>query len=201
VVKCLGNPNFENQIEKMKKYILPIFCACTLLMACGESSESEEGSLERSDKYKEIVDDAPLPNPEITAIENEQKKPTVTNMEGDPAPVNTPDYPLTNLAFDAEVHDFGTINQGDVVSHTFTVTNTGDEPLIISNCKGSCGCTVPVCPQEPIMPGESGEIPVEYNSEGKEGLDTKTVTVTANTEPGANILTIKVNTLVPGEES
>lgn len=174
--------------------ILPLFLAAVLFFACG-SSEDSDTDLKRSEKYEEIVD-APLPNPEIQA--NQTAKPTVSS-EGDPMPVTTPDYPLTSLSFSETEHDFGTVNEGDLVSYTFTVTNTGDEPLIISNCKGSCGCTVPVCPQQPIMPGESGEIPVEYNSKGKEGLDTKTVTVTANTEPAANILTIKVNT-IPSEE-
>lgn len=108
-----------------------------------------------------------------------------------------PAGPTTSIEFDETSFDFGEINDGDKVRHTFKFTNTGSEPLIISNCKGSCGCTVPECPKDPIAPGDGGEITVEYNSRGKskgqpEGkVDQKFVNVTANTEPAATRLTIK----------
>ncbi len=143
--------------------------------------------------------DAPLPDPQIQqGLDKNIPKP-VTNSEADPMPKEVPTYPVTSLEFDSESHDFGTVSEGDIVSYTFTVVNTGEEPLIISNCKGSCGCTVPACPQEPILPGETGKIPVEYNSKGKSGEDVKTVTVTANTQPANSILTISVNTIPEGE--
>ena len=110
-----------------------------------------------------------------------------------------PSGPTTAVKFDETSYDFGTITDGDKVRHTFKFTNTGDEPLIISNCKGSCGCTVPQCPKDPIAPGEGGEITIEYNSRGKskgqaEGKpDQKFVNVTANTEPASSRLTIKAN--------
>ena len=113
-----------------------------------------------------------------------------------------PAGPTTSMKFDDTTYDFGTITDGDKVRHSFKFTNTGTEPLIISNCKGSCGCTVPVCPKDPIAPGEGGEITVEYNSRGKskggtaEGKpDSKFVNVTANTEPAASRLTIKANVM------
>ena len=81
------------------------------------------------------------------------------------------------------VWDFGTIQQGDSPEFTFTFTNTGNEPMIISNAKGSCGCTVPKWPKEPIAPGETGEINVKFNSKNKKGSQNKTVTLTANTTP------------------
>ena len=108
-----------------------------------------------------------------------------------------PAGPTTSVKFDESTYDFGTITDGDKVRHTFQFTNTGNEPLIISNCKGSCGCTVPQCPKDPIAPGDAGEITIEYNSRGKskgaaEGKpDQKFVNVTANTEPAATRLTIK----------
>ena len=74
--------------------------------------------------------------------------------------------------------------------HTFVFTNTGTEPLVISNAKGSCGCTVPKWPQEPIAPGETGEISVEYKPAGQSGVQTKFVTITANTNPATTQLTI-----------
>lgn len=109
-----------------------------------------------------------------------------------------PAGPTTTMKFDESSYDFGVITDGDKVRHTFKFTNTGDEPLIISNCKGSCGCTVPQCPKDPIAPGANGEITIEYNSRGKskggpaEGKpDQKFVNVTANTDPGSSRLTIK----------
>tara|TARA_B100000902_G_scaffold399550_1_gene470960 strand:+ start:3551 stop:4054 length:504 start_codon:yes stop_codon:yes gene_type:complete len=81
------------------------------------------------------------------------------------------------------VWDFGTIKQGDSPEFTFTFINNGNEPMIISNAKGSCGCTVPQWPKEPIAPGSQGEISVQFNSKGKKGSQNKTVTLTANTTP------------------
>ena len=70
----------------------------------------------------------------------------------------------------------------------FTFKNTGNEPLIISNAKAGCGCTVPQWPKEPIAPGESGTIAVKFNSKGKPGKQTKRVTLTMNTTPNTKQL-------------
>ena len=93
----------------------------------------------------------------------------------------TTDQPTdgATITVDKEVHDYGTITQGDDGNCKFIVANNGTEPLIISLCKGSCGCTVPVCPQEPIAPGESAEITVKYNT-NKVGPINKSVTITSN---------------------
>lgn len=96
------------------------------------------------------------------------------------------------ITFDKTEHDFGTINEGDQVETTFKFTNTGSAPLLISKIKGSCGCTVPEnYPKEPIAPGGTGEFSVKYNSTNKPNLKTNTVTVTANTEKGREIVRIK----------
>ncbi len=97
------------------------------------------------------------------------------------------------MSFDKTSHDFGTINEGDVVKHTFTFTNTGEVPLVITNAKGSCGCTVPQWPRESIAPGESGEIVVQFNSRGRKNNQNKSVTITANTQTGTERLTIHAN--------
>ncbi|WP_459212360.1 DUF1573 domain-containing protein [Aquimarina rhabdastrellae] len=95
----------------------------------------------------------------------------------------------------AEVeHDFGTINEGDVVEHKFSFTNTGKSPLVIVSAKGSCGCTVPEWPKQPVAPGATGEMLVKFNSNGKPNAQTKTVTIVANTEKGKE--TIKIKALV-----
>ena len=101
--------------------------------------------------------------------------------------------PLTEIKFEEYKHDFGVMDEGDAVTHYFKFTNTGSEPLILENCKGSCGCTVPQCPKVPIAPGATGEIEVKFNSKGKKNLTEKKVTVTANTDPAETILTIMAN--------
>lgn len=83
------------------------------------------------------------------------------------------------ISIDKEKHDYGTIEQGGNGECTFVVTNTGNEPLIIQMCKGSCGCTVPTCPQEPIAPGQSAKITVKYDTQ-RVGPINKTVTITSN---------------------
>lgn len=99
------------------------------------------------------------------------------------------------MSLDKEIHDYGTIVQNaDGVCH-FTVTNTGNEPLIISNAKGSCGCTVPKWPKEPVAPGESAEIQIVYKPGKQKNQQTKSITVTANTEPDNTILKIKANVI------
>ncbi len=107
------------------------------------------------------------------------------------APAEKPEGPVPTMTFSEKEHDFGTIKEGDVVTKVFTFKNTGDAPLIISNASSSCGCTVPSYTEEPIAPGESGEIEVKYNSRGKKNQDNKVVRITANTWPTTNNLTIK----------
>jgi hypothetical protein len=89
--------------------------------------------------------------------------------------------------------DFGTITDGERVSHTFRFTNIGNADLVITSATASCGCTVPKHSKEPIAPGKTGEIEVTFNSEGKgSGVSiTKDVTVIANTNPVQTILQIK----------
>jgi len=108
-----------------------------------------------------------------------------------------PTGPLTSIEFAETKHEYGAIEQGEKAAHTFTFKNTGNEPLVLSNVKPSCGCTTPSWTKEPIAPGETGSIDVEFDSKGKSGNQTKTVTVTANTEPAKTVLTIAGEVLVP----
>ena len=101
------------------------------------------------------------------------------------------------MTFDHDVHDFGTIQQGDKPTYDFAFKNTGESDLIITSAKGSCGCTVPEYPKTPIKPGESGNIKVSFDSKGKSGATTKTVSIMCNTAEGTKILTIKANIEVP----
>ncbi len=99
--------------------------------------------------------------------------------------------PTTTIKFDKEAHDFGKMKDGELSHTEFNFTNTGTQDLFISNAVGSCGCTVPEWPREPIKPGKSGKIKVEFDSKGKQGEQLKTVTVTSNTAKPNTVLTIK----------
>jgi|SRR5699024_3561962 len=95
-------------------------------------------------------------------------------------------YP--ELTFDESSYDFGTIDEGEIVQHEFTFTNTGDAPLKVMKARPSCGCTVPSWSKDPIAPGEKGHMMVKFNSRGKHGKQNKTVRLTTNTKKGNEIL-------------
>jgi hypothetical protein len=97
---------------------------------------------------------------------------------------------LPAIAFESDFHDFGEIQEGEVVNYTFKFTNEGEGPLIISNAQGSCGCTVPQWPRQPIAPGATGEIKVSFNSAGRAGKQDKRVTLTTNAVPQTKVLNI-----------
>jgi hypothetical protein len=92
------------------------------------------------------------------------------------------------MKFEKETHDFGKIKAGDKVTYDFKFTNTGKSPLIISDAKASCGCTIPTWPRKPIKPGENGAIKVIFDSATKVGLQDKQITITANTNPAQNLV-------------
>lgn len=98
---------------------------------------------------------------------------------------------LPKMQFDKVFHDFGQILAGEKVTYSFKFTNTGKTDLIINTAAGSCGCTVPEFPKEPIKPGKSGFIKVQFNSEGRSGIQDKQVTIVANTIPNINELKIR----------
>lgn len=101
------------------------------------------------------------------------------------------------LTFDETTHDFGKVMKGERLTYAFKFTNTGKSNLIISNTHASCGCTTSIPPKEPIRPGESGEITVNFDSKRKHGKVTQTVTVGANTYPVQTVLTITAEVVNP----
>lgn len=122
----------------------------------------------------------------------------ISLIEKEPMPETTLiEEPTTTITFEKIEFDFGEVDQGEKVRHTYKFTNTGDIPLIISNAKGSCGCTIPSWPKDPIFPGETGTMEVEFNTKGKKGKQSKRVTITANTDPAITFLTIKGMVNVP----
>lgn len=100
------------------------------------------------------------------------------------------------ITWDKSTHDFGDINQGDKVEHTYVFTNAGNEPLIITNVQVTCGCTTPKgWPKDPIPPGGKGEITVGFNSTGKIGKQNKVVTIVSNAGGSGNTVSFTTNVL------
>ena len=108
-----------------------------------------------------------------------------------PAEQAAPDPNAPEIKWDNMTLDYGTVTKADEKAATreFKFANIGKSPLIISNCRGSCGCTVPACPTEPVMPGKTGTISVHYDV-NRVGPFTKMVTVTSNAKNGNETLKI-----------
>ena len=111
------------------------------------------------------------------------------------------DDSLPKLSFEKEYHNFGEIIQGKSVSCQFLFTNTGEGDLIISKAKGSCGCTVPEWPREPIGIDEKGIIKVTFNSTSKQGKQKKTITLVTNAIPNTKVLTITGQVIIPDKQT
>ena len=126
----------------------------------------------------------------------------LAEIEGKSAPATTPapqamplaekpDGPLPVIEFETEDFDFGTINEGQVVEHTYTFKNTGEAPLIIQNAQPSCGCTVPDWSKDPIPVGGTGYVKASFDSNGKPNMQNKTITVTTNAWPTTKVIRFK----------
>ncbi len=100
-------------------------------------------------------------------------------------------FALGKFKFEKEVHDFGIVNEGDMAVYEFVFKNIGDEPIIMTNVRASCGCTTPFFTKDPVMPGKEGKIKVQYNSSGRMGVFNKSITITSNAEPATKVVYIK----------
>lgn len=116
--------------------------------------------------------------------------PTINLQQPQPQPSQSETRAKTSINFANMSHNFGEIKQDSKNTYLFKFTNTGSQPLIIENATGSCGCTVPTYPKEPIAPGKTGEIEVVYSPGKQEGEQAKTVSITANTDPIITTLNI-----------
>jgi hypothetical protein len=120
-----------------------------------------------------------------------QSSPTDVAAAQAPAADEKPEGPLPVAAFAVVEHDFGTVPEGPKVVYEYKVKNTGQAPLIIQNAQPSCGCTVPNWTKEPIPVGGTGFVKAEFDTNGKQGVQNKTITVTANTWPKVTTLRFK----------
>lgn len=163
----------------MKKIILSIgIAACTLIAANAQDTKTK-------------VEKQPVLKATPVAKANTPTKLSTATKAGTVAPqpvVQNPNAP--EITFETNVIDYGKVEYNGDGVRIFKFKNTGKEPLIITRAKGSCGCTVPTWPREPIMPGKSGVIKVKYST-NRVGRFTKTVTITSNAKTPTKRLTIK----------
>lgn len=149
---------------KKKEYSLAIMIAMFFMVACSS------------------------PKNDNPSIPDNAIDPTVIENPASASGNSTAKIPV--FAFQDTVHDFGKIVDGEIVSYAFRFKNEGTGDLLIRSANGSCGCTVPEWPKDPIPPGEGGIINVKFNSEGRSGIQHKTVTLIANTLPNTVVLSI-----------
>ncbi len=162
---------------KITIYVFGFIAVAFAFYACNNQSTSESEGTEL-----EVANDPESEKANAKAIREMEK------MEKEASESST------TLAFDKEVHDFGQIKYETDNFCTFTVTNTGNKPLIIQDVQASCGCTTPEKPEAPIAPGKSDDIKVKFrpNSKSVEGKPVeKTITITANTPDKISVVKIK----------
>lgn len=95
------------------------------------------------------------------------------------------------VEFAESAFDFGQVKEGEVVEHAYSYTNTGTAPVILSQVSASCGCTTPSYTQTPVLPGESGEIKVSFDSNGQVGKQQKIVTIVSNADNRVTTVQLK----------
>ncbi len=155
------------------------------------SSREERSARHRNTERKSNVTANPNAPTEVRTAPTPEfnQNTTINGQSAQNQNVNSP----TSIAFEAMSHDFGEIDQNSENNYVFAFTNTGDKPLIIETATGSCGCTVPEFPREPIAPGATSQIKVTYKPGKQKGLQNKTITVIANTTPKDTRLNVTAN--------
>lgn len=154
----------------MKRWMFLIFCT-VFLFACNESTETS-------------ADNSAVKEMEKEDIANIIRNPVSAEEEIDP------DF-VPKITFKKVLHDFGEMKEGDKKEYTFEFTNTGEVPLLISDARSTCGCTVPKFTRDYVKPGESGKIDIAFDSHNLIGAQTKPITIIANTYPRETVIHIK----------
>ncbi len=176
-------------MKKLNSTIWMALSGAVLLASCNSSLETRVAELES--RVAELETQASAASP--TALKVNQSEQSSAN--------NTSSAGAPKFEFTEETHDFGNINEGDVVEHVFKFKNVGNAPLVIQSATATCGCTVPNPPKDPIAPGAENEILVKFNSQSKTGVQNKTITITANTEPSVTRLYIKGNVIAKDQQA
>ena len=135
----------------------------------------------------------------VSCSSSKDEKAITTDLVNSPLTANSKaeKVPTPKIEMPTTSYDFGEMQQGESFTYDFILKNTGDAELIITAAKGSCGCTVPEWPKNPIAIGDEAVIKVTFNSSGKSGKQNKTVTLVSNAIPNTKVITINGNVIVP----
>jgi len=175
-------------MKKISSVFVAVSCSLLLLTGCRDKA-AEKRIAELESRLAQLETNKGTPAAAATA----------TPAAATPATEEKPEGPLPIMQFEQVDHDFGTIVEGQKVSYTYKIKNTGQAPLIIQSAAPSCGCTVPTWSKEPIPVGGTGSVTAEFDSNGKPGINNKTITVTANTWPKTSMLRFKAMVTPKGE--
>lgn len=177
----------------MKKTLF-ILAAATALTACKKNNEN--ATVETTTETSTVNTAAPADVAPVTTVTSNPNEVSATAPTPDPMDAerdkmvkDAQSKPLTSLVLSENSHSFGKIKKGEKVEHVYQVTNTGKNPLIISNVKPGCGCTAPTFTKEPIMPGQKGQITLAFDSSSFDGTVNKQAEVFANVEKTPILLT------------
>ncbi len=135
----------------------------------------------------------------IAAPAKETAKPAALKTETTPAPAENVESSNAIMTFESTIVDYGTIENGGEPLRVVKFTNTGTEPLVIKNARGSCGCTVPTWEKNPIAPGQSSTIEIRYDTK-RTGPINKSVTITTNEGSGNHVLQVIGSVLPPKKD-
>jgi hypothetical protein len=156
----------------------------TALVGCRDRA-AEKRIAELEARLSQLETNKPASSPSTPAVNPVDPNAVAAATE------TKPEGPLPVLAFEKLEHDFGTIKEGQKVNYTFKFKNNGEAPLIVQSVQPSCGCTTPGWTRDPVAVNASGEVKVEFDSNGKPGIQNKTITVNANTWPKQQVLRFK----------
>ena len=132
--------------------------------------------------------DAPAPAEEVQEGTNAS---IIRNPVADGGRATVDPDAAAAMTFGTATYDFGSVRAGSVVRYEFEFTNTGKQPLLITDARSTCGCTVPSYPEAPVPPGESATVTVEFNTTNKRGRQRKPITLTTNTYPATTTLYVE----------
>lgn len=153
------------------KYLLYIFFATLLIASCRPNNDKKDNGL------AEVRLDGKTSNADIVRMPVSANKPLDTSQ-------------IAKISFDETEFNFGTVKEGAIVKHTFLFKNTGHVPLLISDVRTTCGCTVPTWNKSPIPVGATDKIEVSFNTENKQNEQVKKITILANTFPSETVTAI-----------
>ena len=148
----------------MKKVFITLFCLSVSAAALHAQDTKKVTTTTTTTTQQQVV--APTPQQAVPA----------------PAAAPAPNPDAGVFKFEEETHDFGTVPEGPLAEYDFEFKNTGKSPIVISEAHGSCGCTVPKWPTEPILPKHKGVIHVAYTTNGRQGMINKDVIITSNAQ-------------------